>query len=38
MTDKNKHSCIMCRLYEYCVEWNGVTSECLSCDDYEKME
>lgn len=33
-----KHMCIMCALYELCVEWEGVTSECESCDNFEPIE
>ena len=29
--------CIQCALYEYCVEWEGITSECMSCEDFETV-
>lgn len=32
---KYKNMCIRCNLYEFCVEEYGITSECLSCDDFE---
>lgn len=35
--DNRIHMCIQCVLYEQCVEWEGVTSECTSCDDFEPM-
>lgn len=35
---KKYHMCIQCNLYEFCVEEYGITSECLSCDDFERTE
>lgn len=32
-----KRLCIECVLYEYCVEWVGVTSSCESCENFEKL-
>lgn len=33
-----KYMCITCSLFEYCVEQNGITGECMSCEDYERVE
>lgn len=33
-----KYMCITCNLFEYCVEENGITGECMSCEDYERVE
>ena len=33
-----KYMCITCNLFEYCVEQNGITGECMSCEDYERVE
>ena len=33
-----KYMCITCNLFEYCVEENGITGECISCEDYERVE
>lgn len=31
-----RNMCIRCRMYEFCVEEFGVTSECLSCEDFHR--
>lgn len=33
-----RYMCITCTMFEYCVEENGITGECLSCEDYERVE
>ena len=33
-----RYMCITCSLFEYCVEQNGITGECMSCEDYERVE
>ena len=32
-----RHMCIRCQLYEFCVEEYGITSECLSCEDFVRV-
>lgn len=33
-----RYMCITCTMFEYCVEKKGITGECLSCEDYERVE
>ena len=33
-----KYMCITCNLFEYCCENHGITGECMSCEDYERVE
>lgn len=32
-----RNMCIRCQLYEFCVEEYGITSECLSCEDFVRV-
>lgn len=32
-----RYMCITCSLFEYCVEQHGITGECMSCEDYERV-
>lgn len=34
----NRYMCIACKFYEYCQEEFSITSECLSCEKYERVE
>lgn len=33
-----RNMCIRCVMYEYCSEADGVTSECMACEDFEMDE
>lgn len=33
----NKYQCIRCSMFEYCVENHGITGECMSCEDFERV-